>query len=287
MNIKTFARFVALALVIVLSACGGKQQATPDATSIKCIMDEEMDESVDSLVVDRMVQEQKDSIIEVSYQVDYPVAGKLVLVDSLRRFITQAIDVNPQKYSDFKEALKSVVRQQYASLNEERTEFDAEVDFEVPSFAYECRVELEEQNDSYVTFSTAIYEYHGGAHGGAFGACTTFRKDNGQQLGWNMLQDPHSAGFLNLIKKGLYAYFSSADETITNDSQLQDCLLIVGDVSHLPLPSCQPWLTKEGMVLSYQQYEIAPYAAGMPSFVLTYQEVRPYLTKEALQLLHL
>jgi len=40
-------------------------------------------------------------------------------------------------------------------------------------------------------------------------------------------------------------------------------------------------------VLSYQQYEIAPYAAGMPSFVLTYQEVRPYLTKEALQLLHL
>ena len=35
-----------------------------------------------------------------------------------------------------------------------------------------------------------------------------------------------------------------------------------------PLPAFPPFLTKEGVVVMYQQYEIAPYAVGMPSCVI-------------------
>lgn len=35
------------------------------------------------------------------------------------------------------------------------------------------------------------------------------------------------------------------------------------------------------MIFEYQQYEIAPYAAGMPSFKVHVNEVKPFLTPEA------
>ena len=53
----------------------------------------------------------------------------------------------------------------------------------------------------------------------------------------------------------------------------------------LPLPATDPWLTKKGVSFIYQQYEIAPYAAGMPSFVLAYDDIRPYLTEDAAKML--
>jgi hypothetical protein len=37
-------------------------------------------------------------------------------------------------------------------------------------------------------------------------------------------------------------------------------------------------MTEKGVEFLYQPYEIAPYAAGMPSFTLSYQDIRPYLT---------
>jgi hypothetical protein len=34
-------------------------------------------------------------------------------------------------------------------------------------------------------------------------------------------------------------------------------------------------------VFTYQQYEIASYAEGMPSFVVPYPDIEPFLTPEA------
>ena len=33
------------------------------------------------------------------------------------------------------------------------------------------------------------------------------------------------------------------------------------------------------MLFSYQQYEIAAYAAGIPAFVISYDQLKPYLTE--------
>ena len=61
-------------------------------------------------------------------------------------------------------------------------------------------------------------------------------------------------------------------------------MLILDDeegVDDIPLPEAAPLFTKDGVKLTYGQYEIAPYAAGMPSFVAPYAEIAPYLSRAA------
>lgn len=44
-------------------------------------------------------------------------------------------------------------------------------------------------------------------------------------------------------------------------------------------------MTEEGFAFIYQQYEIAAYAMGMPTDIISYQQVKPYLTEWAKELL--
>lgn len=64
-----------------------------------------------------------------------------------------------------------------------------------------------------------------------------------------------------------------------------DDLLMLPTPGYLPKPVSDPYLTKEGVVFVYQQYEIAPYAAGSPKFTLPYSEVKKYMTHTVLELL--
>ena len=45
-----------------------------------------------------------------------------------------------------------------------------------------------------------------------------------------------------------------------------------------------PTFTKKGLAFVYQQYETAPYAAGMVCFDIPYQQVLPLLTPDAAEL---
>ena len=49
----------------------------------------------------------------------------------------------------------------------------------------------------------------------------------------------------------------------------------------VPFPAWTPYPSEEGLVFTYQQYEIAAYAAGMPEFTIPYADILPYLTPEA------
>jgi hypothetical protein len=85
----------------------------------------------------------------------------------------------------------------------------------------------------------------------------------------------------NLIKEGLRSYFQDNQETPISDADLKDYLLYDASVDNLPLPQFPPYFTADGLAFVYQQYEIAPYAAGMPSFTIPYDDIRPLLTDEA------
>lgn len=49
----------------------------------------------------------------------------------------------------------------------------------------------------------------------------------------------------------------------------------------VPFPAWTPYPSEDGLVFTYQQYEIAAYAAGMPEFTIPYADILPYLTPEA------
>ena len=150
-------------------------------------------------------------------------------------------------------------------------------------------ISLEEQTNDYLAFTLGYEVYTGGAHGGFTSEGATFFKRDGRKFGWDFFDKEKRSELIELIKPELKAYFSSSEEEITTDSALFDVLTLFDNPDTqenelefgLPLPATEPWLTKKGVSFIYQQYEIAPYAAGLPNLVLPLETVKHCLTGEA------
>ena len=138
--------------------------------------------------------------------------------------------------------------------------------------------------DQYVVFQSQDYVYLGGAHGGVTGrGGLTFDKKDGLLV--EKFLDPACLDAIQpLLRKGLAQYFSEEDMEIAQE-ELDNYLFLETGV--IPFPAWTPYPSEEGLVFTYQQYEIASYAAGMPAFTVPYEDLLPYLTPEARALLDL
>ena len=72
-----------------------------------------------------------------------------------------------------------------------------------------------------------------------------------------------------------------------SDEELLEYLFAeeVSVLNHLPLPGNPPYLSKTGMVFLYTQYEIAPYSSGIITFEVPFNDIMPFMTKEAKELI--
>lgn len=129
-----------------------------------------------------------------------------------------------------------------------------------------------------VSFERDAYSFSGGAHGSHSVTGITFRKSDGRRFGTDMLINTAEGAFAELIKNGLKGYFSRNGQKVATDDDLNNCLLGV-HAYDLPLPQFPPYLTQKGVTFVYQQYEIAPYAAGIPTFTIPYDKIKPYLSR--------
>jgi hypothetical protein len=153
----------------------------------------------------------------------------------------------------------------------------------VPDFAepcYDASMELLFETDKVVTYGLTVTLDLGGAHPVTreFGA--TFSKKDGKQLTWDIVRNDSQSYLRNILREMLKDYFN-----VKSDGELMDCLHGVDDVATIPLPTTPPYMTHEGFTLIYQQYEIATYAAGMPSDVIPYEQMKPCLTEYAQELI--
>ncbi|MBQ9193810.1 MAG: DUF3298 domain-containing protein [Bacteroidales bacterium] len=153
---------------------------------------------------------------------------------------------------------------------------------DMPGWEYDFSLTKDRETDRYVVFLSEDYVYLGGAHGGILGrGPMTFDKKDGH-LVEQFLETSSLQEIQPLLRKGLVEYFSEDGEAVRPE-QLDDWLMLEGGL--VPFPAWTPYPSEEGLVFTYQQYEIASYAAGMPSFTLSYDDLRPYFTQEAKDLL--
>ena len=128
------------------------------------------------------------------------------------------------------------------------------------------------ETKDFVTYTMEYYSYDGGAHGMSTTEGATFRKSDGRKFGWDIFSLKGRNELQDLIKAGLKSYFKiSSDEDLKNN-------LLEGNIFYIPLPTSVPYFTKEGVHFVYQPYEIACYAAGMPSFTIPYSQIKGKLT---------
>ena len=152
----------------------------------------------------------------------------------------------------------------------------------IPSWGYDFKLEKLSETPGYLVFQSQNYIYMGGAHGGVTGdGYLTFDRKTGKRIE-TMLDPACTADIQPLLVKGLMGYYGEFDLKMSEE-ELREHLQLEGDL--IPLPAWTPYPTADGLCFVYQQYEIASYADGMPAFTLPFDEVQPYLTPEAKQLL--
>ncbi len=190
--------------------------------------------------------------------------------------------LNSQAKEDYDERVK-YWEEDTTLTEEQRKEFKESV----TPWDYSMDVTKTFEDSTYVVFSGSEYAYIGGAHGGVFGfGGITFRFSDGSIVK-DFLKDNVLKDMQPLLKKGLKEYFNeNADEKIKTDQQLMEQLMLPEESKGLiPLPAWTPSPDEKGkgLVFTYQQYEIACYAVGMPSFVLTWEELKPFLREDILE----
>ena len=160
----------------------------------------------------------------------------------------------------------------------------AEILSRMPGWEYAFNLSMIEDTDRYCVFQSQDYVYMGGAHGGVTGAgFITYDKRSGRRF--IEFFEPYSELDLQpLFRKCLAEYFTTEDYPVTEDN-LNEYLILESE--YIPLPVWPPYPAADCLVFTYQQYEIAPYAAGMPAFAISFDALESCLTTEAKRLLGL
>ena len=187
--------------------------------------------------------------------------------------------IGKQAQEDYDERVASI-EENDGLTDEER----AEILSDMPGWEYDFSLLKNRETDSYVVFLSEDYVYLGGAHGGIIGrGGLTFDKQEGLLV--EKFLDPGCLEAIQpLLRKGLTDYFKEGDMEITQE-ELDNFLFL--ESGTIPFPAWTPFPAENGLVFTYQQYEIAAYAAGMPNFTIPYEEILPYLTPEAKRLIGL
>ena len=269
MNMKnTFTGCAIMAMAALSLSLGGcKQEPTNEATetNIELVAGTKKDTARVSInipvyadeTVMRAIMEQLVEALDGSYE------GDLTDVDSLARYL-----------------LKSNMDEMAGMHDEDEETWDEEMEF-MTHFERELTVSKVYENDRFVTLNIQYYQYAGGAHGISTDYGMTFRKSDGRQMGKNILNNLQGdEGWRDMMYQGLMEYFE-----VESEEELSACLF-EPELYKLELPGTEPYLTEEGLTFVYQQYEIAAYCYGMPSFTIPYDKLDKYLNTTGKRLLN-
>ena len=223
---------------------------------------------------------------EIELKADFPL-GKSLVADSVRQYINNML--SDEYYNDQNDGEDMInyfgkaVFNEYAQMHQE-CEDNSEL-FDDSPFSLKKEITVTCLEEKYVTYLCTFYKWTGGVHGMDGEMGVTFNRLNGTRVNYLCFINLESRSFKRIIKEGLKRYFQNNDWAASDDEELAECLLNVENVNNIPLPSAEPYFTPKGVCFKYCSYEIASYAAGFPSFVLPYDEARPYMTEEALDLI--
>jgi len=219
-------------------------------------------------------------------EADIPTQNGSILADSILAYLDTtfphlqaALNGNrPQQ------AFNRVGQQMYETMKGEINEYKAEFEGdEIPEYALawtqETHVTMVYNQPHYVTMLAVASEYRGGAHGMHYVFGTTFDKNTGRSIDRSILKDTDSEAFKSMLQRELLKYFTENDGN--ENGSLDEYLLISPET----VPIGNVSLTDKGVIIMYQPYEIAPYVAGLPEVLLTFDEVKPFLSAKGLALI--
>ena len=277
----------------VMTGCGNKQQDTDgtkaDSTQVVEETEKNEDEETIKLSVKKISKNIKNATGEYKLIIDFPESDNEILANAIREYISESLGSTygggeeESKMGSYSGDLADGEQMAKYYFDLKVTEFTKMYNSmknegmpDVPQLASEIQITRGYETPKLVTFNFSSYEYAGGAHGGSVGSGMTFRKTDGRRIGWELFS---TVKMQSILRNGLKEYFE-----VKTDEELENCLSLES-IYNIPLPVTPPLFTEKGIVVIYQQYEIAAYAAGMPSFTIPYKDARKMLNNTGKKLI--
>ena len=133
-------------------------------------------------------------------------------------------------------------------------------------------------NNRFVTYEQYTFDYAGGVHGFYTERLMSYDYVHGKEIDFNYLFLPrYKKQLLNLIieaSKQDPSYEHWRPDVMEYAQPFDDDGKVTGNI-RLP----QPGLSEEGVVFSFQPYEICCFAAGTFHFTIPYRKVQPFLSQ--------
>lgn len=284
---------IAITASAIMAGCNGQRsQLAAKASSLH--IDTATHVHADTLAIDTYLFTHADSTTQVNIDIDYPM-GNSGLAMEVKQFIIEKLNIPCYEDGDIEKkrtgykgslddghAVTHFYGNSYFKSMAESYKKESK-DYPTPPFYYDVMIKKIEDNRKYITYSTGSYTYLGGAHGSYSKGGYNFRKTTGT-LVITTIDTTKVKEMQPMLRHGIIKYFHDAGEKNVNKKNLNGWLLIDNDI--IPLPSQQPYLTPRGLVFTYPEYEIAPYAVGIIEFTVPYKDVQKYMTREALTLIN-
>ena len=156
-----------------------------------------------------------------------------------------------------------------------------EDDIALKNSCYYLQIKKVFETTELVSFTSQIYQYSGGAHGGESIIGAVFRKSDGRRFGWDMFTDNGKEKLREMIKNNLKNnYFK-----VSSDEEFYGHIFDENASYVFPLPATAPIFNPNGVTFIYQQYELSAYAAGMPKCTIPYDSIAELCTSTAQSLI--
>lgn len=282
---KALSHMAPAVLTLLIASCSGNGVGTPS----RALMTDTI------CVADSMAYSGSTAEITISGQ--YPSAGATLLVDSTRQWLADClswgtfttdeplIHASRQEIANGRRLIEHVNSKLQAAAKRDFIFLAA--DSIKTGYEYQINFAPEFESDSLLTYVYNTYCYLGGAHGSAISRAATFVVSTGRRLTYSNIFRPGSRQeVIALVRNAIWRQYFQPTLSSTEEgapTTLKEALLI--EPESMDLPICGPEFGPKGVTFTYGQYEIAPYAAGMPACTLPYSELRSLLSPDILPLL--
>lgn len=215
----------------------------------------------------------KDSHIRVLISVDYPVKG--IQIDSVRKYIIQSLK-RGFNYNDLlnikegKELVKKAVSR-YASEIQARIDElgmeESDWNDLCPYFETIIEISKTEETETYISYCTEYVAYEGGAHGLEIVDYVNIAKDDGRII--DMVVDTTRISEMqSMLRNATIQYLGSSEGLWIEDNTF---------------PVFNTVLCNEGVLFYYDRGIIC---ANALKLVISLEQIKPYLTTDALKLIN-
>ncbi len=215
---------------------------------------------------------------------DFPTKGNKYLLNSIREWIIDWTYANDKIPLD---NASGIMKDYNANSMKELIPMAEEIDSirfvndDIPNMGLSQEMTIKKiyENDLVVTYLVTTYSYFGGAHGSFSAWGTSFRKSDGKVLDHIFRNDK-----LTEVQKLITADLEKLFE-VNSWEELREHLFVDEYAIYLPMPQSDPYIDNDSIVFTYQQYEIGPYAIGLPGAKIAISDLREMLAPSFLKIL--